>query len=79
MDLSREIGSARVHRRHCTISRSSFESRNVFHLRNIGELPLTVNGVQLYRDDEAILRHNSIIQIQNVDLFFRIFEVDAVE
>jgi len=79
LDLSREIGSARVHRRHCTISRSSFESRNVFHLRNIGELPLTVNGVQLYRDDEAILRHNSIIQIQNVDLFFRIFEVDAVE
>ena len=79
LDLSREIGSTRVHRRHCTISRSSFESRNVFHLRNIGELPLTVNGVQLYRDDEAILRHNSIIQIQNVDLFFRIFEVDAVE
>jgi len=73
VDLTREIGSSRVHRRHCVIYKFS-EAPNdeaCFLLRNTGERPVIVNGRQLGLDGTSWLSHNSLIQVQAVNLMFR--------
>lgn len=73
VDLTREIGSSRVHRRHCVIYKFN-EAPNdeaCFLLRNTGERPVIVNGRQLGLDGTSWLSHNSLIQVQAVNLMFR--------
>ena len=73
VDLTSEINSSRIHRRHCLLRAVPSDSgRLTFSLRNVGQRPVAVNGLQLLMDDETPLTHNSLIQIQTVTLLFRV-------
>jgi len=72
-DLANEINASRIHRRQAEI-RVCHQKNDypTFIIRNIGHRVVSVNGLQLLMDDEVDLHHDSLIQVENIDLFFSI-------
>merc|ERR1711917_23088 len=72
-DLANEINASRIHRRQAEIRiRHQKNEYPTFIIRNIGHRVVSVNGLQLLMDDEVDLHHDSLIQVENIDLFFSI-------
>jgi len=72
-DLANEINASRIHRRQAEIRICHQKNEYpTFIIRNIGHRVVSVNGLQLLMDDEVDLHHDSLIQVENIDLFFSI-------
>jgi len=69
-DLTKEINSSRIHRRQAEIYIKDVNGMKSFSIKNIGHRVVFVNGNQLLMDDQIDLSHQSLIQMENIDLFF---------
>jgi len=70
VDLSNQIGSGRIHRKHAMITIKTENKKRNFKLKNLGHRRVVVNGQQLLQQDEIPLEHTSLIQMESIDLIF---------